>query len=64
MKLIIVSEKCCGFGECIALAPDVFAMGEDNRAKFVTDGSVAEGDEERAEMAAFSCPAEAIEVVE
>jgi ferredoxin len=64
VKLYIESAKCCAFGECIALAPDVFALGADDRVVFVGDGTVAEADEERVRTAAFSCPAEAIGVVE
>ena len=64
MKLTIESAKCCGFGECVALAPDIFVLGGDNRVVFVTDGIVRAGDEDRAQEAAFSCPAEAIGVEE
>ncbi|MET8051803.1 ferredoxin [Streptosporangium sp. NPDC005286] len=62
MKLYIELEKCCGFGECIALAPDLFRMGGDNRAQLIGDGAVNQADEERARTAAFACPAEAIGV--
>nr|MDT0661230.1 ferredoxin [Micromonospora sp. DSM 115978] len=64
MKLYIEVEKCCGFGECVALAPDVFRMGDDNRVEMLADGTVDEADEERIRTAAFACPAEAIGVVE
>jgi len=64
VKLFIQSEKCCGFGECVALAPDVFALGADNRAVLLGDGTVEEGDEARVRGAAFGCPTEAIEVRE
>ncbi|MEV4377416.1 ferredoxin [Streptosporangium sp. NPDC049644] len=62
MKLYIEFEKCCGFGECVALAPDLFRMGDDNRAHLIGDGTVNRADEERARTAAFACPAEAIGV--
>lgn len=64
MKLQIEVEKCCGFGECVALAPDVFRLGDDNRAQLIGDGSVAPADEERVSAAAFACPAEAVEVIQ
>ncbi|GAA3612042.1 MULTISPECIES: ferredoxin [Nonomuraea] len=64
MKLYIEFEKCCGFGECIALAPDLFRMGGDNRAQLIGDGTVQPAEQERARTAAFACPAEAIEVEE
>jgi ferredoxin len=64
VKLRIEVDKCCGFGECVALAPDLFRLGADNRAELLGDGAVEPADEERARTAAFACPAEAIEVLE
>ena len=60
MELKVEREKCCGFGECVALAPDLFRMGEDNRV-MVTGGLTGEN-RERAQAAAWACPAEAIEL--
>ncbi len=66
MKLVVEFEKCCGFGECVALAPDMFTLGDDNRAVYVGDeAGVDLADEEtakRAREAAFACPAEAIRI--
>ncbi|GAA4689711.1 ferredoxin [Phytohabitans rumicis] len=64
MKLYVEVEKCCGFGECVALAPALFRMGNDNRAQLLGDGTVAEADAESARTAAFACPAEAIGIDE
>lgn len=64
MKLYIEVGKCCGFGECVALAPGLFRMGDDNRAELIGDGTVGEADEEAASTAAFACPAEAVLVEE
>ncbi|MFG1926404.1 ferredoxin [Cryptosporangium sp. NPDC048952] len=64
MKLFIDAEKCCGFGECIALAPDVFRMGADNRVEFVTDGTVEDTEADRVSGAVYACPTEALGILE
>lgn len=64
MKLYIEVDKCCGFGECVALAPALFRMGNDNRAQLIGDGTVDGADEEPARTAAFACPAEAVGIDE
>ncbi|MCX4817979.1 ferredoxin [Streptomyces sp. NBC_01239] len=60
MEIKVEREKCCGFGECIALAPDVFAMGADNRV--VVIGEVTAENQESTQAAVWACPAEAIEL--
>ncbi len=62
MKLIIDAEKCCGFGECVALAPDVFTLGADDRVALLGAGTIGKGDEARVRDAAFGCPTRAIGV--
>lgn len=68
MKLYVEFEKCCGFGECVALAPDLFRLGEDNRAIYTgADSGFDLADEATANLArdaAFGCPAEAIRIEE
>ncbi len=64
MKLYIEVDKCCGFGECVALAPGLFGMGNDNRAQLIGDATVDEAAEQSARAAAFACPAEAIGIDE
>ncbi|MBL7493510.1 ferredoxin [Frankia sp. AgB1.9] len=66
MKLYVEFEKCCGFGECVALAPDLFRLGDDNRAVYTgTDNGFDLADATTADLArdaAFACPAEAIRI--
>ena len=64
MKTEIDPDRCCGFGECIAVAPDLFVMGADNRAHVVGDGGISAEDQNRARSAALACPVEAIRVIE
>lgn len=59
MQITIDNEKCIGCGTCAAMAPNVFEMNDTNKAE-VADPS---GDTpENIEMAAKSCPVQAIEV--
>lgn len=66
VKLYVEFEKCCGFGECVALAPDLFRLGDDNRALYIGEETGAdladEGTAQRARDAAYTCPAEAIRI--
>lgn len=62
MELKLDRDKCCGFGECIALAPELFQMGGDNRV--VVIGELTGENGQKARSAAWACPAEAIELAE
>lgn len=62
MKMNVERDKCCGFGECIAVAPGLFQMGDDNRV--VVIGELTGDNEQQAQQAAWACPAEAIEITE
>lgn len=64
MEIEVDADKCCGFGECVAVAPDLFDMGADNRAKLVAGGDTLVGALDRARAASFACPVEAIRVSE
>lgn len=64
MNVIVDPEKCCGYGECVAIAPDLFEIGDDNRAHVLRDGELSGRDAERAREASYSCPVEAIGVRE
>jgi ferredoxin len=62
MRIKVDELKCCGFGNCVAVAPQVFVLGgQDNLARPVvedTDPSLRE----RAERAMRDCPAQAIKI--
>ena len=62
MKVRVDDERCQGHGRCYALAPTVFESDEIGNATVVGDGSVAPGDEQRAQLAAANCPEQAIVV--
>ncbi len=64
MKVTIDPEKCCGYGECVVVAPDLFKIGDDNRAHLLRDGELSGRGAELAREAHYSCPVEAIDIAE
>lgn len=57
MKVKVDRELCIGVGNCVAIAPTVFKLDDENKAVVLTPGSV---DEETLMEAAESCPENAI----
>ena len=61
MRITIDSDKCCGYGDCVLAAPDVFDLGDDNVAFLLVEDPRPDLYEEAAAGAA-ACPVEAIEI--
>jgi ferredoxin len=63
MKIVVDYDLCEGNAECMKAAPEVFEVGDDDRAKVLIDHP---GEELRAkvEKAVRRCPRQAISVVE
>lgn len=57
-KISVDESTCIGCGACAATAPDLFEMGDDNKAKV----KQAESDSDSAKSAAEACPVDAIKV--
>ena len=57
MKVIVDRDLCEGIGNCVAIAPGVFKLDEQNKA--VTD-NIESISQERIRQAAESCPLNAI----
>ncbi|MGH3200825.1 MAG: ferredoxin [Streptosporangiaceae bacterium] len=64
MKVTVDPGKCCGYGECVAVGPALFQIGEDNISHPLRDGELSERDAALAREASYSCPVEAIEITE
>ena len=58
----IEREKCCGYGICAEICPDVFKLDE-NGIVYVENEIVPEGLEETAREGAEACPQAALKVV-
>ncbi len=64
MKITIDKNKCIGCGSCLAVCPDLFEMGDDNKAR-LKEGAENKDDAEVqkcAQEAADICPVKAIEI--
>ncbi|NIM05852.1 MAG: ferredoxin [Armatimonadetes bacterium] len=61
MKIMIDRDKCVGAGACVAIAPEVFQLDDDDKSVVIDpEGAPIED----AQEAADRCPAGAISVVE
>jgi len=56
-KIIVDRDLCIGAASCVAIAPGVFALDDENKA-YVVDENGA--DQETILLAAQSCPTQAI----
>lgn len=62
MRVFVNPEKCCGSGQCVIDAPDVFDQDEEGFVVLLNERPSA--DRERAvRIAVNDCPTEAIRVV-
>lgn len=59
MKVIVDRSLCVGIGNCVAVAPSVFKLDEENKAIVMDISSVSE---DKIMSAAESCPVNAITV--
>ncbi|HEY8981639.1 MAG TPA: ferredoxin [Streptomyces sp.] len=64
MRLSVDRTACCGAGNCVLLAPEVFDQGEDDGVVVLLTDSPAPRHEAAAREAAAVCPASAITVRE
>ncbi|MEV4472445.1 ferredoxin [Nonomuraea sp. NPDC049504] len=64
MKVTVDQDKCCGAGQCVLLAPDVFDQGEDDGIVLLLEAEPPEGLHAAVREAAAVCPAGAIDVSE
>lgn len=63
MKTKVDPDTCIGCGLCPSIAPDVYEMGDDDKAHATVD-KVPDGSEGAAQEAADSCPVSAISIDE
>lgn len=64
MRVSVDRKKCCGYGSCIAVAPDLFAISEEDALAYplLAEPGPEHGDALR--QAVNECPANAIELTE
>lgn len=64
MKITVDEEKCCGAGQCVMIAPDVFDQRDDDGVVMLLEAEPAEEHHADVREAAGVCPASAIQVDE
>jgi ferredoxin len=64
VKVSVDPEKCCGYGECVVVAPDLFRIGGDNRVHLLRDGKLCGREAALSREASYSCPVGAIDITE
>ncbi|MDA0635152.1 ferredoxin [Nonomuraea sp. MCN248] len=64
MKVIVDEDRCCGAGQCVLLAPQVFDQREEDGIVVLLNAEPDEGRHAVVREAAAVCPGAAIEVQE
>lgn len=60
IKYEILLERCIHSGNCVQIAPTLFAMDDDGVVRALKEGTEGADDQEQLLDAADSCPARAI----
>lgn len=60
MKVTIDEDRCCGAGQCVLAAPEVFDQRDDDGVVILLDEAPPEAEHENVRTAAALCPAAAI----
>lgn len=63
LKVTADRSKCCGYGLCAQICPQVYKLDE-NGIVFLDADTVPEGLEDEAREGAAACPAEALAILE
>ncbi|MDP9868127.1 MULTISPECIES: ferredoxin [Streptosporangium] len=62
MKVTVDEAKCCGAGQCVLIAPEVFDQREEDGIVILLDPEPGEDQHVLVREAAAVCPAAAIEL--
>ncbi|MBV8137201.1 MAG: ferredoxin [Deltaproteobacteria bacterium] len=63
MKVVVDLQLCEGNARCVEAAPEVFEVGDDDKARLLT-GSPAESLRDKLKLAVRMCPRQAIALKE
>ncbi|WP_329167268.1 ferredoxin [Streptomyces sp. NBC_01387] len=64
MKISVDEEKCCGAGQCVVIAPEVFDQRDEDGIVVLLDSEPAPDRHEAVRESAGVCPAAAIHLGE
>jgi ferredoxin len=63
VRIVVDNELCEGNAECMKIAPDVFVVGDDDRARLLVERP-GEALRAKVEAAVRRCPRQALSIVE
>jgi len=64
MKISVDEEKCCGAGQCVMIAPEVFDQRDEDGIVILLDAEPGPDQHETVRESADVCPAAAIHLSE
>lgn len=64
MKVTVDDDKCCGAGQCVLLAPDVFDQNDEDGIVALRDSQPPQSRHASVREAANMCPTGTITVIE
>ena len=64
MQILIEEDKCCGAGQCVLAAPEVFDQRDEDGVVVLLDAAPGADQYDNIRNAAAICPAAAIELRE
>ncbi|WP_436735741.1 ferredoxin [Streptomyces sp. BBFR102] len=64
MKITVDEEKCCGAGQCVLIAPEVFDQRDEDGIVVLLDAAPPAEQHDAVRESAEVCPAAAIQVTE
>jgi ferredoxin len=64
MRVAVDRDLCCGAGQCVLLAPDVFDQDEDDARVLLLEPTPAAAGRKAVEEAAAVCPTGAISITQ
>ncbi|MFI6345006.1 ferredoxin [Streptomyces sp. NPDC050560] len=64
MKIAVEEDKCCGAGQCVLIAPEVFDQRDDDGIVVLLDAAPPQDLHEQVREAAAVCPGACIHLAE
>lgn len=61
-KIIIDQDACIGCGACVAVAPGLFELNEENKAQARKTGALTKEELKKAKEGVETCPVQAIKL--
>ena len=64
MRITVDGGKCCGYGNCVLIAPKLFDLRSSDNLAYALNETPGEDERADLEQAIAECPTEAISVVQ